>query len=80
MVKGWSSPVDVVGMTQGTVSRTGTNGWMTVREVAEAAGVDVVDVRAAAVRRELPAVSSHPRGGGDWMFKVVDVERWLAAR
>jgi hypothetical protein len=53
---------------------------MTVREVAEAAGIDVVDVRAAAVRRELPAVSSHPRGGGDWMFKVVDVERWLAAR
>ena len=65
-------------MTQGP-REPGTT-WLTVAEVAERAGMDAADVRAAAARRELVAVSTHPRAGGDWMFRSADVDRWLAAR
>jgi hypothetical protein len=65
-------------MSQGT--STPATGWLTVAEVAERAGLDAAEVRAAAVRRELVAVSTHPRGGGDWMFRAADVDRWLTAR
>jgi hypothetical protein len=65
-------------MTQGT--REPGTAWLTVAEVAERAGVEAAEVRAAAVRREIVAVSSHPRAGGDWMFRSADVDRWLAGR
>jgi hypothetical protein len=65
-------------MTQGT--REPGTAWLTVAEVAGRAGVEAAEVRAAAVRREIVAVSSHPRAGGDWMFRSADVDRWLAGR
>jgi len=64
-------------MTQGSTSAAV---WLTVAEVAERAGLDAAEVRAVAVRRELVAVSTHPHGGGDWMFRAADVDRWFAAR
>ena len=73
----WQSADDSL-MTQGT--REPGTVWLTVAEVAERAGLDAADVRAAAVRRELAAVSTHPRGGRDWMFRATDVDRWLAGR
>ncbi len=77
-IKSRSRAADVSLMTQGTQG-TATIG-LTVADVAERAGLETADVRAAAVRRELVAVSTHPRAGGDWMFRSSDVDRWLAGR
>jgi len=77
-VKSRSRTADVSLMTQGT--RGTATIWLTVAQVAERAGLDPADVRAAAVRREVVAVSTHPRAGGDWMFRSSDVDRWLAGR
>lgn len=66
-------------MTQGSGRGTRTT-WLTVDDVAARSGLTAADVRAAAVRREITAVSTHPRSRGDWMFRTADVERWLATR
>ncbi len=56
----------------------GATGWLTVADVARRSSRTPEEVRAAVVRREVSAVSTHPQARGDWMFRVADVERWLA--
>ncbi len=67
-------------MTIGTGRAADSGAWLTVDEVAAEAGIPAAEVRAAALRRDVAAVSTHPRGGGDWMFRRADVARWLERR
>jgi excisionase family DNA binding protein len=54
--------------------------WLTVEDVAALSGLTPAEVRREVSERRLPGVTTHPAGGGDWMFRREDVDAWVARR
>ncbi len=51
---------------------------MNIAEIARYAGTSPATVRAAIERRDLEAVTTHPRQPGQWMARQEDVDHWVA--
>lgn len=51
---------------------------MNIAEIARYAGTSPATVRAAIERRDLEAVTTHPRSPGHWMVRRDEVDRWVA--
>jgi hypothetical protein len=51
---------------------------MNIEEIAQRAEVSLAVVRSAIERRQLNAVTTHPKNPGQWMVRRDDGDRWIA--